>query len=102
MDILSDIMGHDGLGAALLAGAVLVLLAAAVVPVGRLASFIAREKGYSGRILVLAWLPGVNICALLILMNMPDPAARAKIDALAVKLTPPSAAKRMADEELGR
>lgn len=102
MDIFSGGTGCGGLDAAFLAGAVFAFLVAAVVPIGCFASRIAREKGYSGGILIWAWLPIVNVFGLMMFVGMPNLAARAKIDALATKLTPPTAAKCAVGGDLGK
>lgn len=58
--------------------------------IGLFATYLARKKGYSGLILVWAWVPVLNIYGLLLFVGLPDLFMRAKVDALAVRLLPPN------------
>ena len=62
----------------------------AMLAVSLAAARIAKKKGYSGARLLWAWVPLLNIYGLVMFSGLPDLHARAKADALAVRLTPPS------------
>ena len=79
----------------------LLLLAVVLIAVSLLATYLARKKGYSGSILIWAWLPLVNIYGLLMIAGLPDLALRAKIESLTAKTASPgvSASARQPAEE---
>lgn len=101
MDNQPDIMaviGHGSAESAFSAGAGFIPLFMGLVVVGLYASYLARKKGYSGTILIWAWVPVLNIYGLMMFMGLPDLVVRARIDALAAKLAPPSSARNRPDE----
>ena len=81
-----DITGLETI--ALLAPVMLPLLLCLVI-IGIFATYIAKKKGYSGSILIWAWVPVLNIYGLIMILGLPNLFLRARVDAVAAKLIPP-------------
>ena len=64
-------------------------LIAGMLTISLFAVRLAKRKGYSGPILVWAWIPGANVCAFMLCARLPDRRARERMDALAARLARP-------------
>ena len=47
-----------------------------------IAEYLLRQKGYSGALRILAWIPLINAYAMLLIVGLPDKKLHDKIDAL--------------------
>ncbi|SBV94989.1 hypothetical protein KL86DPRO_10793 [uncultured delta proteobacterium] len=74
---------------------------AAMLAISLFAARIAKKKGYSGRVLLWAWIPLINIYGLVMFTNLPDLHVRAKADALAARLAPPSRTETISSYQEG-
>ncbi len=77
-------------------------LVAALFAISFLATYLARKKGYSGSILIWAWIPVLNVYGLVLFAGLPSLFVRARMDALAVRLAPPAAKSRGRQPERNR
>lgn len=74
---------------------------AAMITVSLFTVRIAKKKGYSGRVLLWALVPIVNVYGLVMFAGLPDLHVRAKADALAARLAPPSRTENLSNYQEG-
>ena len=75
-------MTRDTAEAAAVLGFGMIPLIIGLVIIGLFATYIARRKGYSGKIIIWAWLPFLNIYGLLMFVGLPDLVLHGKMDRL--------------------